>query len=317
MNWLDLIIIAGIIFAAYMGVRNGFYYGVIELSNIFFSIVIPLFLWELGIPFVKLLGVPQAYTGIASYVLILAFVMIAYLSITRYVYKKYIKDRFESKTNSYLGIIPGAIEGLIIISMLVTLFAFIPNSPISQNTINKSCFAQAINTNMMGLVEALDKSFGPSIRNIMGFITVNPSSNETVSLGYKAVNVSINEDAENEMLALVNKERTNRGLNPLVLDPNIRIVARNYSAYMLKNGFFSHTGIDGSTPLMRMTAEGIRFTMVGENLAYAPTVSMAHRGLMNSKSHRENILNPNYTRIGIGIVSAGAYKVMYTQNFAR
>ena len=55
--------------------------------------------------------------------------------------------------------------------------------------------------------------------------------------------------------------------------------------------------------------------MAGENLAGAPTVERAHSGLMNSPGHRANILNPNFTHVGIGIVDGGPYGKMYTQTF--
>jgi uncharacterized protein YkwD len=54
---------------------------------------------------------------------------------------------------------------------------------------------------------------------------------------------------------------------------------------------------------------------VGENLALAPSVDLAHIGLMNSPSHRENILDPNFKRIGIGIIDADPYGKMITQVF--
>jgi len=47
---------------------------------------------------------------------------------------------------------------------------------------------------------------------------------------------------------------------------------------------------------------GITYRYAAENLALHPSVESAHQGLMNSPGHRANILNPNLTEIGIGII---------------
>jgi uncharacterized protein YkwD len=65
-----------------------------------------------------------------------------------------------------------------------------------------------------------------------------------------------------------------------------------------------------------MRSQGVHYRYAGENLAGAPTVERAHTGLMNSQGHRANILNPNYTRIGVGVIDGGRYGKMFTQHFA-
>ena len=63
---------------------------------------------------------------------------------------------------------------------------------------------------------------------------------------------------------------------------------------MFQQGFFAHVDQTGTTPFDRMRAGGVSFRAAGENLALAPTVQIAHDGLMNSPGHRANILNPRY-----------------------
>ncbi len=53
----------------------------------------------------------------------------------------------------------------------------------------------------------------------------------------------------------------------------------------------------------------------GENLAYASTLAEAHRGLMNSPSHRDAILNKSFGRIGIGVIDGGKSGLMISQEF--
>jgi uncharacterized protein YkwD len=118
------------------------------------------------------------------------------------------------------------------------------------------------------------------------------------------------------MLDLLNRERAGIGLGPLVPDDRLREAAREHSLEMFRRSYFSHESPVAGSPFERMHRAGARFNAAGENLAYAPTVEAAHRGLMNSPEHRKNILSPNFRRAGIGIVKAAAWGRMVTQNFA-
>ena len=142
-------------------------------------------------------------------------------------------------------------------------------------------------------------------------------------------------DLERYMLDLVNEERTSRGLNALVLDKVLNASADEHSLWMLENNVFSHTGVGGSTPTERMTAEGFDLSgswRTAENIAaqsergedgLLDDVYDLHIALMNSPGHRENILMPELEVVGIGIQtgtytydSGTYYSVMVTQNFA-
>ena len=142
-------------------------------------------------------------------------------------------------------------------------------------------------------------------------------------------------DLERYMLDLVNEERTSRGLNALVLDKVLNASADAHSLWMLENNVFSHTGVGGSTPTQRMSAEGFDLSgswRTAENIAAQSErgaeglfddVYDLHIALMNSPGHRENILMPDLEVVGIGIQTgtydygSGKYfSVMVTQNFA-
>jgi len=64
-----------------------------------------------------------------------------------------------------------------------------------------------------------------------------------------------------------------------------------------------------------MRAAGISYRTAGENIAGNPSAAGAMRAWMNSPGHRANILNPNFTRIGIGVVDGGPYGKILTQHF--
>ncbi|NLP36286.1 MAG: LysM peptidoglycan-binding domain-containing protein [Firmicutes bacterium] len=122
-------------------------------------------------------------------------------------------------------------------------------------------------------------------------------------------------EAEQKMLDLVNAERSKAGLAPLKIDMELVRLARLKSQDMIDLNYFSHQSPTYGSPFDMMKAAGITYRLAGENLAGAPTVERAHTGLMNSSGHRANILNPNYTHIGIGAVSGGRYGMMFTQMF--
>jgi uncharacterized protein YkwD len=84
---------------------------------------------------------------------------------------------------------------------------------------------------------------------------------------------------------------------------------------MFARGYFAHETPEGESPFDRFNKAGITYRTAGENLALAPTLSLAHTGLMNSPGHRANILNPEFGRVGIGIIDGGLHGLMVTQDF--
>ena len=72
---------------------------------------------------------------------------------------------------------------------------------------------------------------------------------------------------------------------------------------------------DNPTGIKGRQGKDIEYSLAGENLALAPTVETAHKGLMNSKGHRENILDEDYRQMGIGVIDNGVYGKMFVQVF--
>ncbi|MHB8917438.1 MAG: CAP domain-containing protein, partial [Desulfocucumaceae bacterium] len=107
---------------------------------------------------------------------------------------------------------------------------------------------------------------------------------------------------EQRMLDLVNTARTNAGLKPLQADMALVRLARLKAQDMIANNYFSHTSPTYGSPFDMMKAAGVTYRYAGENLAGAPAVDVAHTNLMNSPGHRANILNVNFTKVGIGVV---------------
>jgi uncharacterized protein YkwD len=104
-------------------------------------------------------------------------------------------------------------------------------------------------------------------------------------------------------------------LGVLRADPALTPLARLHSRDMPARGYFSHLTPEGRDPFDRMRAAQVRYRTAGENLAFAPTLAIAHQALMNSPGHRANILRPAFGRVGIGILEAGGRGEMVTQDF--
>ena len=120
---------------------------------------------------------------------------------------------------------------------------------------------------------------------------------------------------EKEVLRLVNIERAAAGLKPLTLHTELSKVARIKSQDMKNNNYFDHNSPVYGTPSEMMEKFGIRYTAAAENIAmgyFTPAVVV--EGWMNSSGHRKNIMNANFTHIGIGHVASGNY---WTQMFIR
>jgi uncharacterized protein YkwD len=119
---------------------------------------------------------------------------------------------------------------------------------------------------------------------------------------------------EAAFLERINVERTTRGLSPLALRRELLGPARFQSLDMAANHFFDHQSLDGRSPGDRVTALDRRALIQrsAENLAmleivrgrynFSKILPQLHENLMNSPSHRANILNPDLTHVAIGVV---------------
>ncbi|MBE3007702.1 CAP domain-containing protein [Microbispora sp. NEAU-D428] len=120
---------------------------------------------------------------------------------------------------------------------------------------------------------------------------------------------------ENEVVRLTNAERAKAGCGPLKHDPRLRAAAYAHSANMSAQNKMEHV-LDGRDPGYRITLAGYTWRAYGENIAKGyGTAQAVVQGWMNSPGHRQNILNCNYTDIGVGYVAAGG--PYWTQDFGR
>jgi uncharacterized protein YkwD len=119
----------------------------------------------------------------------------------------------------------------------------------------------------------------------------------------------------------VNAARAAYGFAPLVLDAAVSAAASAHAWDQANNGYFSHTGLNGSTRESRLRAAGVSFTYSGENQCYhmgmseQATLDWCHAQFMAEPypghwNHIGNILDPRATRMGVGIATAGGRTVI-------
>lgn len=105
--------------------------------------------------------------------------------------------------------------------------------------------------------------------------------------------------------SLINKERTSRGIAPLKDNSKLDQAALNKSADMISRKYFEHYAY-GLTPWDFIKKQNYDYLYAGENLAmdFETSEGMVS-AWMNSETHRKNILNPDFTEMGVGVVKGG------------
>lgn len=124
-------------------------------------------------------------------------------------------------------------------------------------------------------------------------------------------------EIEKELLSLINTERKKRNLTILISSPELTQLAREHSQDMAAQKKLSHTSSSGKTLRIRYRQAGIYFAEGGENIAFSETFrpDFIHQSLMESPKHRNNILAPEFNKVGIGVIYKEAHGYYVTQDF--
>ncbi len=121
---------------------------------------------------------------------------------------------------------------------------------------------------------------------------------------------------ERQLVNQLNQSRREAGLPPLQVDPKLTQAAREHSQLMSARNQLGHVLEGEPSVANRLAATGLRFNRSGENVGYNTDFNGLHSGWMNSPPHRENILDPRFTLVGIGVVKGDDGVFWATQDFA-
>ncbi|HVB65380.1 MAG TPA: CvpA family protein [Nitrolancea sp.] len=320
LNWVDGVLVLIVLVSALSGIRRGFLRGAIDLVAIVVSLIVASYSYHRAADLISSkIHMSDVVANVIGFIAVMLVVQIVFAIFVIAPLTPIITTArripISKELDALLGVIPGAIKGLalataLVLVLVLTSFGSGMDQPLGQSTVATYLLSGANQT-----LQRADGHVGINLADFM--FVVEPSSKTGMTLPF-TVTSGLRESPSDEqkMLQELNDSRAAHGLAPLKDDPQLRAVAAAHSSEMLQLGYFSHTSPLHGTPTDRAQAAGIPFTALGENIAYAPTVDVAERGLMRSPGHRANILSTEFTRVGIGVVVTPFGTRMFTQEFA-
>ncbi len=316
-NWVDLIIILISLYFVLDSFRHDFFIILIEFLSFLFSLL-------LGFRFYKFIegllivnfSLPNSIAKAIGFLIAVSVSEGVIASILFFLVRR-IPDTVRKTTIlNYFRFIVGFFDGVLLLSFIIPLTLAFPLPPLVKESISSSRLGGYLSEKTVVFEKKYSDIFGGILDEGLNLLTVDPESRKKITLNVSRTDLTIDYENEKNMLNLVNLERQKAGIGTLSLREEIVPVARSYAEDMWSRNYFSHYSPEGEDVVGRLEGAGIRFNTVGENLALAPTLLIAHNGLMNSEGHRRNILDPNFNKVAIGIVDNGIYGKIFVQIFA-
>lgn len=315
-NYIDLLIILLLVYFASEAWRHGFWIILADFIAFLGSLLLSLRLYKFIAEFLKINFnlIPSVSNALGFLISAILLESVLGLLLGHLIYKIPTKIR-KHKLSKLAGVLPGLGEGIVLVSFLLTLIIALPVRPQIKSDVTESKIGSFIVEKTTGVEKAINDIFGGVIEESLTYFTIKPNSNESVPLDIAKVELTVDEASEKALFQKVNEERKKLAIPELVWAPEIVPVARAHARDMWERKYFSHYSPEGKDVGDRLQKLGVRYTFAGENLALAPTVNTAHTGLMNSEGHRENILEPGFKKLGIGVIDNGIYGKMFVQVF--
>lgn len=146
-------------------------------------------------------------------------------------------------------------------------------------------------------------------------VVVSTPSNEIINIKSNFTSSSLSENLAEEDFKLINIERERAGVAALARDSRLDKMASDYGREIIKYKRLSHMDENGVPLLDRAKSYGISFDYVGENLALAPSIELAHQGFMASQNHKENILLKAYRHAGVAVLDLSPSGKLVVEEF--
>ena len=309
---LALVVLAGVV----IGWRRGFLLGTLGLGVLVASVLGAIWGHGYAVPALEGWGlVAKPWAAPVAFVGTFVIVRIALGAAANLLVSAIPHHTHGHAANRALGLAPGFIDGLIHAMIVALLLRVMPFTDALTVQTRESEIAARLAEPAEWLESRLTPIFQEAADMTRKLVIVQPGSKRSIPLAYTIQDARPRPDLEARMLLMINEERAAQGLAPLRADPELAAVARAHSRDMFARGYFSHVAPDGKDPFDRIRQAKVNYLTAGENIALAPTLAMAHQGLMKSPGHRANILRPAFGRVGIGIVDGGRRGEMVTQNF--
>ena len=315
-HWMDITIVLTLAWYGYDGWVRGFFSLILETAGFVSALLIATVGYRpLGAAIAGRFTTPQSFANAIAFFGLWWLIDLAWPLAGAALYRRLPAGWRRAKIDRAFGIAPGLLNGILILSVILTVVSAFPLSKAIKGQAIGSPLARPILAVTRGIDRLIAPVLGPLAEEGVNLLTVHPESGERIDLHFTVHDGTVDAASEQAMLKLVNAERTKRGLKALVLSARLTDVARAYARDMFERGYFSHVTPEGLTPPERLDRAGIPYGVMGENLALAPDVMIAQDGLMNSPGHRANILGAAFRRIGLGVIDGGVYGEMFVQEF--
>jgi len=215
------------------------------------------------------------------------------------------------------GVALGAVIGAAAAAIVATLIALAPLPGDVRGSVERSRLGGPLVERASELTPVIEPILAQVAEDTLTMIPRPPTGEPRSDLNFpRDLALSVDHEAEQRLFELVNEERVRHGLKPLRWDERLAEAGRRHAEEMFRLSYFAHESPVTGQPVNRARAAGAQFIVLGENLAYAPSTEIAHKGLMESPGHRANIMSPMFGRVGIGVVRGGIYGRMFAQEFA-
>lgn len=323
MNFVDIFIVIFVIYLFWQGYRTGLVAGLLNLLATIAAFVFSTLLYPyVGNFLERTFQLNENIAPIIGFILSLVVFEFSLNFALTFFYSKiaplYRRSPTVAKVDKFLGVIPSVCIGLFLMTVLMVLTLVLPVKAWLRDPIAASWWGQNVASRGVSQIQGIEKVLNRvPYKNLVYVLTPpNSASEDSQQLNLPA-NLKLSNDpqSEKEMFDLVNKERHARDLPILKFSNALRDVGRNHCTDMFQRSYFSHYTPEGESPFDRIEAAKIDYLAAGENLAYAPSVPIAHQGLMNSPGHKENILRKEFGTLGVGVIDAGINGKMFCQEF--
>lgn len=320
---VDLIIV-GCILAATLG---GVWLGALRAVSGLLCTAVVVALMLLGYaPLARLLepllGIgPRPTTLVAFALLALAGQLLAVLTVQRplFGFRHFLhRRRGLRRLDRLLGAVPGALGGCIVAGLLLAPLAVAaPDRKLGATLREAPLASRLLEADARILQAARVRPLLQTAADTLALPATLAENEGGRDLAFRvaAGTVAPDPEAEAQLLALVNEERARAGLPALAFDAALVPVGRAHGTEMFEQGYFAHESPLTGHPFDRLAAAEIVYLTAGENLAFAPDLLTAHRGLMNSPGHRVNILSAEFGRVGMAVLRSRYHGLMVVQMF--
>lgn len=316
MNWVDAVIFIVILASAYHGYLRGAIKQSLDLAVAVISVTMAfIFCQPLGNFLVTISDVTVGFASIMGFMLVWLLVEFAYAVLYVLFVGLIPREVRYSKKNKYWGVLPGILWGILTVCISLSFFSVAYADSMLGRQIWDSPTGKFILSKESSLSNLIEDKLGSAVIETNDFLTLKDQNTKRITLGYTVTDGTIDNVSAAELLVLLNVEREKNNLKPLILDPSLTNIGLAYCQEMFAEGYFSHYSTAGESPFDRMNAAGIVYISAGENLALATNAQAAFDGLMNSPTHRANMLSAEYHRIGIAVIDGGVHGKMFAQEF--